>query len=85
MIEQDIKIKWTCNSRVDYVDEEMLQLMGKAGCWYIAWGLESGNEEVLHHAHKGISLEKAQRGLKMVKTGGNQQLGILYHRPANRN
>ncbi len=24
---------WTCNSRVDYVDEEMLQLMGQAGCW----------------------------------------------------
>ena len=25
MIEQKIEIKWTCNSRVDYVDEEMLQ------------------------------------------------------------
>ncbi len=32
MIDENIQIKWTCNSRVDYVDEEMLQLMGKAGC-----------------------------------------------------
>ncbi|MBI4927194.1 MAG: radical SAM protein, partial [Anaerolineae bacterium] len=35
IIEQGLKIKWTCNSRVDYVDVEMLMLMGKAGCWVI--------------------------------------------------
>jgi anaerobic magnesium-protoporphyrin IX monomethyl ester cyclase len=29
---------------VDYVDEEMLTLMGKAGCWLISWGIESANE-----------------------------------------
>ena len=29
---------WTCNSRVDYVDEEMLRLMGQAGCWLISLG-----------------------------------------------
>ena len=32
MIEEKIEIHWTCNSRVDFVDEEMLDLMGKAGC-----------------------------------------------------
>jgi anaerobic magnesium-protoporphyrin IX monomethyl ester cyclase len=77
MIEQDIKIKWTCNSRVDYVDEEMLRLMGKAGCWYIAWGLESGNEEVLHHAHKGISFEKVQRALRWSKQAGINNWGYF--------
>ena len=29
IIENGLKIRWTCNSRVDYVDEEMLQLMGQ--------------------------------------------------------
>ncbi len=38
-------MKWTCNSRVDYVDEEMLQLMAKAGSWLISWGIESGSEQ----------------------------------------
>ncbi|MBM3791731.1 MAG: radical SAM protein, partial [Acidobacteria bacterium] len=28
-----LRLKWTCNSRVDYVDEEMLKMMGRAGCW----------------------------------------------------
>ena len=29
LIAQNVKINWTCNSRVDYVDEEMLQLMAQ--------------------------------------------------------
>jgi radical SAM superfamily enzyme YgiQ (UPF0313 family) len=53
IIAEGLKIKWTCNSRVDYVDEEMLQLMGQAGCWFISWGIESGNEQILRHAKKG--------------------------------
>ena len=44
----------TCNSRVDYVDEELLQMMAKAGNWLISWGIESGNEQVLRHARKGV-------------------------------
>ena len=32
LLAQNVKIKWTCNSRVDFVDQEMLQLMAKAGC-----------------------------------------------------
>ena len=77
MIEQKIKINWTCNSRVDYVDEEMLQLMGKAGCWYIAWGIESGNEQVLQHARKGIDPEKARRALRWSKQAGIKNWGYF--------
>ncbi|MGL4648392.1 MAG: B12-binding domain-containing radical SAM protein, partial [Caldilineaceae bacterium] len=53
IIEKGIKIRWTCNSRVDYVDEEMLHLMGQAGCWLISWGIESASEVVLKRARKG--------------------------------
>jgi anaerobic magnesium-protoporphyrin IX monomethyl ester cyclase len=77
MIDQAIHMKWTCNSRVDYVDEEMLAIMGKAGCWYIAWGLESGNEQVLHHARKGIDPGKAQRALSWAKKAGINNWGYF--------
>ena len=63
MIQEKINIKWTCNSRVDYVDEEMLTLMGKAGCWYISWGIESANEQILKNVHKGATKEKAIAGI----------------------
>ena len=67
MIEEEINIKWTCNSRVDYVDEEMLNLMSQAGCWLISWGIESGNEQILKHARKGAYPDKAERALRWAK------------------
>ncbi|MFB2969691.1 radical SAM protein [Aerosakkonema sp. BLCC-F183] len=77
MIEQKINIKWTCNSRVDYVDEEMLALMGKAGCWLISWGIESGNEQILKHARKGVYPEKAANSLRAAKKAGIKNWGYF--------
>ncbi len=77
MIDEKINIKWTCNSRVDYVDEEMLALMGKAGCRLISWGIESGNEQILKHAHKGAYPDKAERSLRWAKAAGIMNWGYF--------
>jgi radical SAM superfamily enzyme YgiQ (UPF0313 family) len=77
MIAEKIEIKWTCNSRVDYVDEEMLLLMGRAGCWLISWGIESGNEQILKHAHKGAYPDKAERALLWAKKAGIKNWGYF--------
>jgi anaerobic magnesium-protoporphyrin IX monomethyl ester cyclase len=77
MIDQNLNIHWTCNSRVDYVDEEMLSLMGKAGCRLISWGIESGNEQILRHARKGAYPDKAERALVWAKKAGIQNWGYF--------
>jgi len=77
IIAENLKIRWTCNSRVDYVDEEMLSLMGKAGCWLISWGIESGNEQVLRHAHKGAYPDKAERALRWAHKAGIKNWGYF--------
>ncbi|NKQ35876.1 MAG: radical SAM protein [Chloroflexi bacterium] len=77
MIEQNINLRWTCNSRVDYVDEEMLQLMGQAGCWLISWGIESGNEQILKHARKGADPKKAKRALTWAHQAGIKNWGYF--------
>jgi radical SAM superfamily enzyme YgiQ (UPF0313 family) len=77
LIRRNIKIKWTCNSRVDYVDEEMLTLMGKAGCWLISWGIESANEQVLKMARKGYKKEQAFKALKWSKAAGIKNWGYF--------
>lgn len=77
MIDEKIGIKWTCNSRVDYVDEEMLLLMGKAGCRLISWGIESGNEQILKHARKGAYPDKAERALRWAKKAGIMNWGYF--------
>jgi len=77
IIESGLKVRWTCNSRVDYVDEEMLQLMGRAGCWYISWGIESANEEILKRARKGYRKEQAIRALRWARAAGIRNWGYF--------
>ena len=77
IIEAKLKVSWTCNSRVDYVDEEMLQLMGRAGCMLIAWGIESGNELILKRAHKGYKMEQAHTALRWAKRAGIKNWGYF--------
>jgi len=45
-------IKWYCNTRVDLVDEELMQVMYEGGCRGISYGVESGSQEVLDNAKK---------------------------------
>ncbi len=77
MISENINIRWTCNSRVDYVDEEMLRVMGKAGNYLISWGIESGNEQILKHARKGAYPDKAERALRWAKEAGIKNWGYF--------
>jgi len=77
MIDEKIDIHWMSNSRVDYVDEEMLQMMAKAGNFLIAWGLESANEKILKDAHKGADPAKARRALTWAKQAGIMNWGYF--------
>lgn len=77
IIDAGLKVTWTANSRVDYVDEEMLQLMGRAGCILMAWGIESGNELILRRAHKGYKMEQAHRALGWAHASGIKNWGYF--------
>lgn len=77
ILDAGLKIKWMCNSRVDYVDAEMLALMGKAGCWLISWGIESADETILKRAHKGYKKEQAFRALTWAKAAGIKNWGYF--------
>ena len=77
ILERGLRLPWTCNSRVDFVDPEMLRLMGQAGCKWISWGIESGSEEVLRRAQKGIKLEQVQRALRWSREAGIRNWGYF--------
>jgi radical SAM superfamily enzyme YgiQ (UPF0313 family) len=77
MIRAGLNFTWTCNSRVDFVDPEMLQMMSKAGCWLISWGIESANEQIRKHVRKGTSEEKIARALQWSKDAGIMNWGYF--------
>jgi len=77
ILERGLRLRWTCNSRVDFVDSEMLCLMRRAGCWMISWGIESGSEEVLRRARKGITLEQVEQALRWSREAGIRNWGYF--------
>ncbi len=67
IIDEKIKIRWICNSRVDTVDDEMLYYMKKAGCVLISYGIESADEKILKLSKKNITIEDAEKAIKLTK------------------
>jgi anaerobic magnesium-protoporphyrin IX monomethyl ester cyclase len=64
------KIRWTCESRVDTVDETLLKLMKKAGCWQISYGVETGSQRLLDKINKSITLKKIEETFRITKKTG---------------
>jgi anaerobic magnesium-protoporphyrin IX monomethyl ester cyclase len=77
ILDRGLKVRWTCNSRVDYVDSEMLGLMARSGCWMISWGIESGDQEMLRRMQKGTNLEGIGRALTWAREAGIRNWGYF--------
>jgi len=81
ILERGLGISWTCNSRVDTIDEETLRLMKQAGLWMISYGIESANDEILAASGKGITAEQSRQAVRIadrlgIRTAGHFMLGL---------
>ena len=72
MIERGIhrKVMFSCNCRVDYIDDVSAGLMKAAGFRLLKMGLESGNQETLDRLNKGIRVEQIRQGCETAKRSG---------------
>jgi radical SAM superfamily enzyme YgiQ (UPF0313 family) len=53
---------WGCSARTDCVDEELIELMSKAGCRGIFFGIETGSKRMQKIIDKGLELnDSAER------------------------
>lgn len=67
IIESKLNITWSCNTRADTADEEMAQLMHKAGCRLVSIGVESGSQYVLDKIGKQITIDQIRDTVKVFK------------------
>ena len=66
----DKKIRWSCEARVDIASPELFRLMKRAGCYYVFFGFESGDDTVLKNAEKGITVSQIRRSVEWAKDAG---------------
>lgn len=67
MKEEDLKIKWYCNTRAQLVDPELLRLMRSAGCRGVSFGIESGSQRILDSVEKRITVEQGRQAIEWAK------------------
>lgn len=65
-----LDILWDCETRVTMVSPEMLRWMKRAGCYSIAYGVESLGDWVLKRIKKGIVPEDVYRAFKWTREEG---------------
>jgi len=77
IIDSKEDFKWTCAGRTDYFDKEMIELMKRAGCWQISFGIESGSPEVLKAINKKIDLKDVEDVIRQAKKIGIRTKGLF--------
>ena len=73
IIRRGLFFEWSCESRLDTMDFELLRWMKKAGCVKIYYGLESGSPDVLVSVKKGLTTEKILAAAKL-----NREVGMTF-------
>ncbi len=64
------RLPWTCLTRVDSVDPDLLKLMKDAGCWQVLFGLESGDDRILAALNKGNTVEQNRQAVRWAREAG---------------
>ncbi|MHB8105714.1 MAG: B12-binding domain-containing radical SAM protein [Dehalococcoidales bacterium] len=77
IIAKGLKIAWTCETRVNLVDKELLRHMKQAGCYAIAYGIESASPEIIKTLQKDITLEQVEAAVRAHKEVGLQVIGYF--------
>jgi anaerobic magnesium-protoporphyrin IX monomethyl ester cyclase len=72
IIKRKLNFIWSCDTRADTLDEEILFLMRKAGCQRISLGIESGSERILENINKKTDFETVQKTTRLARKFGFQ-------------
>jgi radical SAM superfamily enzyme YgiQ (UPF0313 family) len=70
ILEKGMNIKWVAISRVNYMSEDILYWMRKAGCIQISYGVESGSKKIRNLLNKKISNDDIEKAFAMTSKYG---------------
>jgi radical SAM superfamily enzyme YgiQ (UPF0313 family) len=63
-------VRWSCDTRVDLLDEKLARKMRAAGCYQINIGIESGSERIRTIVAKKVDIAKARQLIGLLKRCG---------------
>jgi anaerobic magnesium-protoporphyrin IX monomethyl ester cyclase len=70
MISRKLHLRWGCEGRVDSVGMDQLPVMRRAGCNFLAFGVEAGTQKVLNRLHKKQTPAQVEHAVREAKRQG---------------
>ncbi|MCG6910706.1 MAG: radical SAM protein [Deltaproteobacteria bacterium] len=70
IIRRGLDITWAAISRVNYINDEILSWMRRAGCTQISFGVESGEPGIRKRLNKKIRTEQVERAFALTQKYG---------------
>ena len=77
LIDEELDIRWWSILYPKDVDEELAELMARAGCEQVAVGFESGSERMLKSMNKKFTGQEVRQISKRFSDHGIRQVGFL--------
>jgi len=77
MLSEGLKVDWECRARVDRIDEKLVAMMKRAGCYRMRFGFESGSDRILKLLRKAISVEQSVQCAKLARKAGMEVFGYF--------
>ena len=79
LIERGPRLTWNCPNgmRMDTLDEGLLALMKRAGCYEVTLGIESGSDRILEHMRKRLRTSDIRRHVSMIQRAGLPVSGLF--------
>lgn len=77
LIARNYKLSWSCDARASDVTEEGIKLMKAAGCWQIAYGVETGSPRILEFIRKKVTLDQIRNAFVWTKKAGISTKGFF--------
>lgn len=68
--EEGHDIKWSCETRADALNEEVLEALASGGCSLLCIGVDSGSQQVLDASKRGVKLAAIKKALQGTKKHG---------------
>jgi radical SAM superfamily enzyme YgiQ (UPF0313 family) len=85
LIQEKLVKPWSCFSRIDTVDDEILSKMAEAGCDQIFYGVETGSPRMQRTLNKKLKLDKAPEVVrKSCELGIRSTCGFIVGFPQER-
>ena len=68
------RVPWAIMAKADLMDEELLDVLKKAGLYAVKYGVENASQELVNRCGKCLDLKKAEKMIKYTKS-----LGMKIH------